>query len=214
VWRNEVDVVAGQEDRPLVGRVIDAKQFTWLGKTLLFIFGVSGWLLGWPVILPLVGFLLLQEGLVSPDTRWKERWFGGLLLALSFVCVAGSGIFFVLRTAAVPMLPPSIWLMIGVFYGIHALPKAFRWSPKLLGWLAAHIRVSPRLFIPIALALSYLFVPLISGWTVLWWIALPCAVVALLPLLGSGRWDDRKIVGWQTAFLIISFLLLSVRPSP
>ncbi len=218
VWRNDVHDVGGDReaqrmDRPLVSGELSFESFAWLGKALAVIALVSGWLLGWPVLLPLLGFLLIQEGLHLPGLRWKERSFGGLLLALSLVLVVASGVFFALRTAAVPVLPVSIWLTVALFYLFQAFPKALRWSPNLLGWLATHLRLSPRLLIPIALALGYVLVPLLSGWTVLWWIALPCAVVALLPLLGNGRWDERKIVGWQTAFIIITFLLLAIHPS-
>ncbi len=184
----------------------------WLLPSCSMVAGVSAWLLGWPVLFPLLSFVLLQEALHSPFTRWKERWFAGGILAFSFVSIVAAGIFFSLRTAAIPLLPMRIWLMIGVFYLLQALPKAFRWSPTLLGWLTEHLRFPPRMVIPIVLALSYLLVPLISGWVVVWWIASPFAVVALLPLLGNGRWDDRKIVGWQTAFILIAFLLLTVQP--
>lgn len=186
--------------------------YSWLLLASSVVAGVSAWLLGWPVLLALLGFVLLQEVLHVPFTRWKERWFGGVALAFSFVSVVAAGILFSLRTAAVPLLPMRIWLMLGVFYLLQALPKAFRWSPTLLGWLTEHLRLPPRMVIPIVLALSYLLVPLISGWVVVWWIALPFAIVALLPLLGNGRWDDRKIVGWQTAFILIAFLLLTVHP--
>ncbi len=218
VWRNDIhdleqDLAAGRSDRPLVKGDVRPADFAWMGKAMLCVAGISGWLLGWPVFLPLMGFLVLQEGLSAAGLRWKERMVGGPLLALSFVCVATSGIFFALRTAAVPLLPATIWLMLAAFYLFQAIPKAIRWSPRLLQVFTTSLRIPPRMLIPIALALGYLLVPLLSGWTVLWWLALPCAVVALLPLLGSGRWDERKIVGWQTAFLIIAFLLLSVRPS-
>ncbi len=218
VWRNDLhDQEADLADeRPTasIEGVLGRGDVTWLGRGLFGIALSTAWLLGWPVLVSLGSFLLLQEALSVPALRWKKRPFGGLVLALSFVCVATSGVFFSLRTAAVPLISANIWLTVAVFYLFHALPKAFRWSPSLVSWFASHLRLSPRLFIPIALALGYLSVPLFSGWVILWWIAVPCAVVALLPLLGNGRWDERKIVGWQTAFILILFLLLSVYPSP
>lgn len=219
VWRNdlhdrEADATAERMRNPPLQGIITPYQLAFFGKTLLVVACISGWFLGWPVLLSLLAFLSLQEVLAMPDIRWKDRMGGGLVLAGSFVCVATAGIFFSLRTASVPILPSSIWLMVSFFYLFQAVPKALRWSPALLEWLTKHLRVPPRMLIPIALSLSYLVVPLLSGWMIIWWIALPCAIVALLPLLGGGRWDEQKIVGWQTAFLLILSLLLAVRPSP
>ncbi len=219
VLRNDLhdqgsDHEMGRTDRPLVSGALSSEGARGLMKLFAVLALVSGWLLGWPVLLPLLVFLLLQELLAFPGVRSKESPLGLVFLASSLLCVAISGAFFTLRTAAVPTLRPGIWLALVLFYLLHTLPKVVRWSPALTQALGRGLRLSPRFLVPIALALSYLCVPLFSGWMLLWWIALPCAVVSLLPLLGSGRWDERKIVGWQTAFILISFLLLSVRPSP
>lgn len=215
VWRNDLhdqekDEQLGRVDRPLIGQQLISLEFAWIGRGLFLIVLIGGWLLGWPVLLPLLVFLGIQEALVAGRIRWKDRSLGGVFLALSNVAVMTSGIFFVLRTAAVPILEPRIWAALFAFCLFQSIPKALRWSPSLLNWLSAHTPIAPRMVIPLALALSYLVLPLLTGWVILWWMAIPCAVVSLIPLLGSGRWDERKIVGWQTAFLLVSCLLLSL----
>ncbi|MBP9762719.1 hypothetical protein KBD34_03830 [Patescibacteria group bacterium] len=215
VWRNDLhdqekDEELGRVDRPLIGRQLTSLEFAWIGRGLFLVVLIGGWLLGWPVLLPLLVFLGLQEVLTADGIRWKDRSFGGLLLALSNVAVMVSAVFIVLRTAAVPILEPRIWMALFAFCLFQSIPKSLRWSPNLLNWLSARTPITPRMVIPLALALSYLVLPLLTGWVILWWMAIPCAVVSLIPLLGSGRWDERKIVGWQTAFLLVSCLLLSL----
>ncbi len=219
VWRNDLhdlpqDRELGRVDRPLVNGQLSLEEYARYGMGAAAVFLVGGWLLGWPVLLPCLVFLVLQEGLASPLLRWKDRWYGLVPLALSWLMLALSGVFFAVRSASVPLLHPMIWLAIAAFVFLQAVPRAMRWSPQTFTKLAGFFRLSPRMLIPIALALSYLLVPLLAGWVIVWWIAIPSAVVALLPLLGNGRWDERKMVGWQTAFILIAFFLLSVRPSP
>jgi hypothetical protein len=217
VWRNDLhDQIKDQQseriDRPLLSqRQLTVPEFNWIGGGLFLVVLIGGWLLGWPVLLPLLVFLGVQEGLAAEGIRLKERSLGGVLLALSSVTVMASGVFFVLQTAAVPVLRPGIWLALFAFCLFQSVPKALRWSPNLLNWFSTRTPIAPRMVIPISLALSYLVLPLLAGWAILWWIAIPCAFVSLIPLLGNGRWDERKMVGWQTAFLVVSCLLLSLR---
>lgn len=206
------DVEAGRVDRPLVAGTRTYADLQTMAMMLALVAIVGGWFLGWPVFLPLGLFLVLQETLVYPGLRLKTERIAPVILGLSQVSVFIAGVFFALRTASVPVLRPGIWLAVMAFYLLHSLPKAIRWNNVLWEAWTKRVNLPSRFVIPLALALGYLLLPLLSGWTVLWWISLPCAAVALLPLLGSGRWDDRKIVGWQTAFLLISCLLLTVRP--
>lgn len=206
------DIESGRVDRPLVAGTVVRADVEVMKVVLAIVVLVGGWLLGWPVLLPICLFLLLQEALVHPGLRLKMERIAPVLLGLSQVSIFVAGVFFALRTASVPVLRPGIWLTVMAFYLLQAFPKAIRWNSPLWETWIRRTNIPSRMIVPLTLALSYLLVPILSGWTVVWWIALPCTAVALLPLLGSGRWDDRKMVGWQTAFILISCLLLTVRP--
>ena len=216
VTRNDLadaveDTHAGRTDRPLVTNALSPTAIRALSIGLLVLILTGGWLLGWPVLLPILVFLGIQELLVYPGHRFKNRWLSVLLLSFSTLSAFVAGVFFSLRNAAVPLLNPGVWLAMLAFCLFQALPKAIRGNPVFWSACAERVRLPVRFLIPIGLACSYLLVPLLSGWTILWWMAIPCAVVALFPLLGGGRWDERKIVGWQVAFLLVSLLLLLVQ---